>query len=148
MRPTTAQVLDESAASQLAGFDFQRDRLVGALVAKAGGPSTEIRPEVAPQEPDGAEFAPLPYMDELVGEQRRIAGVVAPQQDDAPQRHGRHTRGEAGDVDDPRPGDVGRRHEWEVALDAPDGHRRQPTMLTSFGRTRITLRGVRPARCS
>ena len=87
-------------------------------------------------------------MDEFVGEQRSVAGVIRPQQDDAPERHGRHTRDETGDVDDSGPGDVGRRHEREIALDAPDGHRGQPTMLTSFGRTRITLRGVRPARCS
>ena len=79
---------------------------------------------------------------------KKDAGVIPAQEDDAPEGHGRHPRCEAGDVHDPGPVDVGRRHEREVAFDAPDGHRRQPTMLTSLGRTRITLRGVRPARWS
>src|SRR5439155_538999 len=87
--------------------------------AKAGGPAPGVGTQIPPQEPGRAELAPLPHMDELVGQQRVVAGVVAAEEDHPPQGHGRHARREPGHVDDPGPGDVGRRHQREVALDAP-----------------------------
>lgn len=113
-----------SSASERARLDLERDRLVGPLMGKPGGSATEIRTEVSPEEPDRAELAPLPHMNEFVSQQCGVGCVIPSEQDDPPQRHRCDTGCEPGDVDDAGAVDVGRRHDRIVALDAPNSHRR------------------------
>src|SRR5687768_13767060 len=63
---------------------------------EAGEAAPEVRTEVAPEEPESAELAPLTHVHELVGEEATVPLVATSQEDPSADGHPRHPGREHG----------------------------------------------------
>jgi hypothetical protein len=88
---------------ELARLDLEVDGAVCLAMAEAAPPSTEISPQVSPEETENAFLPPLAHVDELVGEQLPVVLAAAPEEDEAAQGHPTRARGQERDNGDTSP---------------------------------------------